>query len=93
MLVEFPSVVDAVRCAVEIQRSMADRNADTTEDKRIIFRVGVNLGDVIVEEDDIYGDGATSLRPAGTSISTRLSRSSRHIPAGAVLSRTSRICR
>jgi class 3 adenylate cyclase len=57
MLVEFPSVVDAVRCAVEIQRSMADRNADTTEDKRIIFRVGVNLGDVIVGDDDIYGDG------------------------------------
>ena len=57
MLVEFPSVVDAVRCAVEIQRSMADRNADTAEDKRIIFRVGVNLGDVIVGDDDIYGDG------------------------------------
>jgi adenylate cyclase len=57
MLVEFPSVVGAVRCAVEIQRSMVDRNAETAEDKRIIFRIGVNLGDVIVEEDDIYGDG------------------------------------
>src|SRR5207247_646975 len=57
MLVEFPSVVDAVRCAVEIQRGMVDRNADTPEDKRITFRIGVNLGDIIVDDDDIYGDG------------------------------------
>ena len=56
-LVEFPSVVDAVRCAVEIQRAMADRNAETPEDRRIAFRIGVNLGDVIVDGDDIYGDG------------------------------------
>jgi hypothetical protein len=58
MLAEFSSVVDAVRCAVEMQRAMADRNADTVEDKRVTFRVGINLGDVIAEEDDIYGDGA-----------------------------------
>jgi adenylate cyclase len=57
MLAEFPSVIDAVRCAAEIQRAMIDRNADMTEDRRIKFRVGINLGDVIVEEDDIYGDG------------------------------------
>src|SRR6266478_1994484 len=57
MLAEFPSVVDAVRCAVEVQRGMADRNANTVEDKRITFRVGINLGDVIAEPDDIYGDG------------------------------------
>jgi adenylate cyclase len=57
MLVEFPSVVDAVRCAVEMQRVMIDRNADTPEDKRITFRIGVNLGDVIIDGDDIYGDG------------------------------------
>ena len=56
-LAEFPSVVDAVRCAVEVQRGMADRNAETVEDKRITFRVGINLGDVIAEPDDIYGDG------------------------------------
>ena len=56
-LVEFPSVVDAVRCAVEIQRAMLDRNAETLEDKRIAFRIGVNLGDVIIDGDDIYGDG------------------------------------
>jgi adenylate cyclase len=57
MLVEFPSVVDAVRCAVEVQRAMVDRNAEISEDKRITFRIGVNLGDVIIDGDDIYGDG------------------------------------
>jgi adenylate cyclase len=56
-LAEFASVVDAVRCAAEVQRGMANRNAETPEDERITFRVGVNLGDVIVEPDDIYGDG------------------------------------
>jgi TolB-like protein/class 3 adenylate cyclase/Flp pilus assembly protein TadD len=57
MLVEFPSVVDAVRCAAELQRAMIDREAGTPEDRRIRFRVGINLGDVIVEDDDIFGDG------------------------------------
>jgi TolB-like protein/class 3 adenylate cyclase/Flp pilus assembly protein TadD len=57
LLAEFPSVVEAVRCAAEIQRGMAERNSETAEDRRITFRVGVNLGDVIVEQDDIYGDG------------------------------------
>src|SRR5712672_1287863 len=57
ILVEFPSVVDAVRCAVEIQRGMVDRNAEVPEDRCITFRIGVNLGDIIVDGDDIYGDG------------------------------------
>src|SRR5262249_34015212 len=57
MLGDFPSVVDAVHCAVEIQRGMADRNAEVPEDKRITFRIGINLGDVIIDGDDIYGDG------------------------------------
>ena len=57
MLAEFSSVVDAVRCAVEIQRSMVDRNSEIAEDKRITFRVGLNLGDIIVDGDDIFGDG------------------------------------
>jgi class 3 adenylate cyclase len=57
MLVEFPSVVDAVRCAVEVQREMARSNADVPTERRIEFRVGVNLGDVIAEEADIFGDG------------------------------------
>src|SRR5262249_47523127 len=56
-LVEFASVVDAVRCALEIQTRMIERNADVPSDRRIDFRIGVNLGDVIVEPDDIYGDG------------------------------------
>src|SRR6266852_7013810 len=48
MLVEFPSVVDAVRCAAAIQRAMVDRNAEISVDKRITFRIGINLGDVII---------------------------------------------
>jgi class 3 adenylate cyclase len=57
MLVEFASVVDAVRCAVEMQRGMNERNARLSVDKRIQFRVGINLGDIIIDDDDIYGDG------------------------------------
>jgi TolB-like protein/class 3 adenylate cyclase/Tfp pilus assembly protein PilF len=57
LLAEFLSAVNAVRCAAEIQRGMVDRNADVPEDKRIRFRIGVNLGDVIVEPKDIFGDG------------------------------------
>ena len=57
ILVEFPSVVNAVACAVDIQRGMRGRNADVPRDRRIEFRIGVNLGDVIVEGDDIFGDG------------------------------------
>ena len=56
-LVEFASVVDAVQCAAAIQRRMADRDQGTAEARQIRFRIGVNLGDVIVEGDDIYGDG------------------------------------
>src|SRR5271155_4103154 len=57
LLAEFPSVIDAVRCAAETQRAMVDRNADVPDDKRITFRIGINLGDIIIEGDDIYGDG------------------------------------
>jgi TolB-like protein/class 3 adenylate cyclase len=57
LLVEFPSVVDAVRCAVEVQQAMAERNTGIEADNRIELRIGINLGDVIVEPDDIYGDG------------------------------------
>ncbi len=55
LLVEFASVVDAVECAVEIQKGMAERNAEEPDDQRIVFRIGVNLGDVIIEGDDIHG--------------------------------------
>lgn len=56
-LVEFASVVDAVNCAAEVQRDLANRNAQSPEDKRLTLRIGVNLGDVMIEGDDIYGDG------------------------------------
>jgi adenylate cyclase len=57
LLAEFASVVDAVRCAVEIQRGMAEREPEVPEERRIRFRIGINLGDVIAEEHDIFGDG------------------------------------
>ncbi len=56
-LVEFASVIDAVACAVAIQASMAERNDGTPEDRRIELRIGVHMGDIIVEGEDIYGEG------------------------------------
>lgn len=55
-LVEFASPVRAVRCAIEVQQGMADRNADVPEDRRLEFRIGINLGDIVVEDGDVYGD-------------------------------------
>ena len=57
VLVEFASVVDAVECAVAVQRGMVEHNADLPEAQQIVFRIGINLGDVIIDGDDIYGDG------------------------------------
>ena len=57
MLVDFASVVDALTCAIEIQTRMARRNSDLADERRIDFRIGINLGDVIVDENDIFGDG------------------------------------
>jgi TolB-like protein/class 3 adenylate cyclase/Flp pilus assembly protein TadD len=76
LLAEFASVVDAVRCAVEIQRGMVDREPEVPEERRIRFRVGINLGDVIVEPQDIFGDGVNvaarlegSAEPGGICVS------------------------
>jgi adenylate cyclase len=80
MLVEFPSVVDAVRCAAEVQRAMVDRDAGIPEDRRIRFRVGINLGDIIVEDNDIFGDGVN--------VAARLEALSE--PGGICISRTVR---
>jgi class 3 adenylate cyclase len=56
-LMEFGSVVDAVNFAVDVQRAIAARNLDVPEDRQIVYRIGINIGDIIVEGDDIYGDG------------------------------------
>ncbi|MDP6816956.1 MAG: adenylate/guanylate cyclase domain-containing protein [Alphaproteobacteria bacterium] len=78
-LVEFPSVVGAVRCAIEVQRGMSMRNESLTEGERITLRIGVNLGDVIIEGEDIYGEGvniAARLQglaaPGGVSVSGKV---------------------
>src|SRR6478735_2454205 len=57
MLVEFASVVDAGRCALDIQRGMSERNADVGDGARIEFRIGINVGDIIIDAGDIFGDG------------------------------------
>jgi len=57
LLTEFASVVDAVRCAVEVQREIASRNADVQAERHIEFRIGINLGDIMIDENDIFGDG------------------------------------
>src|SRR6266851_547286 len=80
MLVEFSSVVDAVRCAVEVQREMALRNASVPATRRIEFRMGINLGDIIIDEHDIYGDGVN--------VAARLEALAE--PGGVLVSRTVR---
>ena len=57
VLLEFPSVVDAVECAVAVQAAMAQRNEGVPEDRRMLYRIGMNLGDILIEGDDILGDG------------------------------------
>src|SRR5215475_5556066 len=57
ILIEFPSVVDAISCSIEVQQGMRERNTDIPPEKRIEFRIGINLGDVIIEGRDLYGDG------------------------------------
>jgi class 3 adenylate cyclase len=76
MLVEFASVIDAARCAVEIQREMIARNETVRSEKRIWFRMGLNIGDIIVDGSDIFGDGVNVAarlegiaQPGGISIS------------------------
>ncbi len=79
LLLEFPSVVEAVACALAVQEGMAQRNEDIPDDKRLVFRIGVNLGDIIIEGEDILGDGvniAARLQeiaaPGGICISRRV---------------------
>jgi adenylate cyclase len=56
-LVEFASAVDAARCSVEVQRGMAAQNADVPRDIRIEFRIGIHIGDIIIDDNDIFGEG------------------------------------
>ena len=77
MLVEFASVVGAVECAIDVQRGMRRRNIDVPEDRRIEFRIGLHLGDVIVDDDDIFGDGVNVAsriegvaKPGGVAVSS-----------------------
>ena len=80
ILVEFASVVDAVNCAIEWQQGMGQRNIDLPDERRMQFRIGVNLGDVIVEDDDIYGDGvnlAARIQEITDPGGIRISRSAR----------------
>ena len=79
LLLEFASVVDAVRCVIEVQTAMAEKTADVPEDRRIAFRIGVNIGDIIIDGDDIFGDGvnvAARLQeiapPGGVCVSSRV---------------------
>jgi class 3 adenylate cyclase len=79
LLVEFTSVVDALRCATEVQNAMAERNADAPPASRIEFRMGVNVGDVVVEDGDIFGDGVNVAarleglaEPGGICVSARV---------------------
>ena len=74
LLLEFPSVVAAVECAVAIQTMMVERNADTPEDKRIVYRIGVHLGDVLIDGDGILGEGSTSRRGSRASASPAASQ-------------------
>ena len=76
LLVEFPSVVDAVKCAIEMQGELVGRNTDVPEDRRIHYRIGINLGDIVIDGDDILGDGVNVAarleglaRPGGVCIS------------------------
>jgi TolB-like protein/class 3 adenylate cyclase len=79
LLAEFNSVVDAVRCALDVQRGMAQRNTDVPEEKRIEFRIGINVGDVIIDRGDIFGDGVNVAarleglaEPGGICVSSRV---------------------
>ena len=84
LLVEFASVVDAVRCAVEVQRAMAERNADVPAEQRIEFRIGINLGDIIIDDGDIYGDGVNvAARLEGSGRAGRDLRQPRRARSGA----------
>ena len=83
LLVEFASVVDALRCAAEVQAALAEGNAALPQDRRIDFRIGINMGDIVVEDGDIFGDGVNVAarleglaEPGGICVSARVQEES-----------------
>jgi adenylate cyclase len=103
VLAEFGSVVDAVRCAIEVQRGMAEQNAAMTQVKRIEFRVGIHVGDIIVDGNDIFGDGVNIAarlegiaEPGGVCISDdayrQIRRPSKILPSPCVRGVLSLVC-
>ncbi len=72
VLARFDSILDAVNCAAEMQRDLAERNADLPYDRKMEFRMGISLGDVVEEEGRIYGDGVNIVRPRLTNVAARL---------------------
>src|SRR6266436_8458499 len=79
LLVEFSSVVDALRCAIEVQAGVSERNAAVPADRRIEWRIGINVGDIVVEDGDIFGDGVNAAarleglaEPGGICVSARV---------------------
>lgn len=96
MLVEFASAVDALRCAIEVQRAVAERNSDIPQGNRIEFRIGIHVGDIIIDENDIFGDGVNIAarlegiaEPGGVCISDDAYRQVRSKSAGMTLGRRS----
>jgi class 3 adenylate cyclase len=90
VLLEFPSVVDAVECAVAVQAVMAERNDGVPQDRRMLLRIGINLGDILIEGDDILGDGLniaarleSIAEPGGICISSSARSGSRQGRGGA----------
>jgi adenylate cyclase len=72
LLVEFSSAIEAVECALDIQKAMTERNHDIPLNRRIVFRIGINIGDIIIDGDDVFGDGVN--------IAARLERTRRSLP-------------
>src|SRR5262249_25727323 len=77
LLVEFASVVDALRCAAKVQAGMAERNTPLPNDRRIEFRIGINMGDIVVEDSDIFGD-SVNVAARLEAIAARVAFASRH---------------
>ena len=93
VLIEFASAVDAVRCAVEIQHGMIERNASVPQDKRIELRIGIHVGDIMIEDGDIFGDGVNIVRAARRYRAARRRFASLTTPTGRCAASSTQISR